>query len=181
VLKRKRPQTPAEGNTRSKQEPEPVLSSSGRQILRSMVQHEDDLRNQRLGYFLTLNGFLFAALAFAWKTHHAVWLVGTIAIMGMLIAISARASMRLSSSAIRYLRTRGPVELPPGKTIPATDVELALEALSIPVSLSKRHIEAAEQPESSGLSGLLQPWSALPIILLGAWLATLGLGIWLLR
>jgi hypothetical protein len=148
-----------------------------------MVQHEDDLRNQRLGYFLTLNGFLFAALAFAWNTKHQAWLVGTIAIVGVLIAISAGASMRLSSFAIRYLRMRGPTHLPPGRTIPVTDADLAREALSIPVSLSlsDEDLKLVKKPKSRKASDVLQPWRALPIILFVAWFGILGLGIWLRR
>jgi len=36
------------------------------ETLRSMVRHENDLINQRMGWLLQLQGFLFAALAFGW-------------------------------------------------------------------------------------------------------------------
>jgi hypothetical protein len=46
-----------------------------RAVIRSMIQHEDQLRAQRLGWLLTLNGFLFAALGFAWNSDAAEWLI----------------------------------------------------------------------------------------------------------
>ena len=36
-------------------------------IIRSMVVHEDDVTNHRMTWLVTLHGFLFAALGFAWK------------------------------------------------------------------------------------------------------------------
>jgi hypothetical protein len=71
-------------------------------IIRSMIQHEDTLRDQRLGWLLALNGFLFTALAFAWNDSAALAYI--LAILGMLIALSGFATLRVSEFAIERLR-----------------------------------------------------------------------------
>jgi hypothetical protein len=35
--------------------------------IRTMVQHEDGLRDQRLGWLFALNGLLFTALGLVWN------------------------------------------------------------------------------------------------------------------
>ena len=156
-----------------------------------MVQHEDDLRNQRLGYLLTLNGLLFAGLAFSWRTPNARSLVAVLAVMGILIAASSFASMLLSDDAIRYLRSRVPIfanlgrdASPPvpeeGASASVTQQE---EVLTIPVAISRSLIRVKKraQPESRDWAGrtavdrVLQPWRAFPVILGGAWIAILFL------
>jgi hypothetical protein len=71
-------------------------------IIRSMIQHEDLLRDQRLGWLLALNGFLFTALAFAWNDSAALAYI--LAVLGVLIAISGFATLRVSDFAIKRLR-----------------------------------------------------------------------------
>jgi hypothetical protein len=158
------------------QDPRPVLSEKGRDTLRQMVQHEDGLRDQRLGYFLTLNGFLFAALGFAWNAQHARSLVIVLAAMGILIALSSFVSMKRSDTAIRSLRKRawvfnnGPVE---------TDQRWELADLqSIPVSFSSQQIgDRVSGPDAEWTwERIQQPWHALPLILLSAWITILVLG-----
>src|SRR6476661_7860316 len=72
------------------------------QILREMIRHEDTLRDHRLGYLLTFNAFLFAALAFAWKS--AVPLVFLLAGVGIAVGVSALAGQVTSNTAIRKIR-----------------------------------------------------------------------------
>src|SRR6478736_6173955 len=75
-----------------------------RAVIREMIDQENDLRNQRLGYLLTLNGFLFAALAFGWDRARSDPLVLLIGILGTAIGVSGIASMRISNLAIERLR-----------------------------------------------------------------------------
>jgi hypothetical protein len=70
-----------------------------------MIQHEDELRDKVIGWFLTLNGLLFAALAFAWQ--HAPHLVYVLALIGGIAAVSWRAQMMVSKFAIEDLRNLG--------------------------------------------------------------------------
>jgi len=144
-----------------------VISKDGREIVRRMVQHEDDLRNQRLGYLLTLNGLLFAGLAFAWRAPHARSLVLVLAATGILIAVSTLSSMTLSDRAISYLRERAPLGRArlDGKN-PTEEEEIE----SIPVALNELQIR------QGWVLRLLQPWRALPVFLGVAWVAILVLG-----
>lgn len=74
-------------------------------IIRAMVQHEDGLREQRLGWLLTLNGFLFAALSFAWEEDGIEALGWVAAALGIASALSAVATMVVSRQAIKFLET----------------------------------------------------------------------------
>ncbi|HEY3723766.1 MAG TPA: hypothetical protein VGN59_10455 [Acidimicrobiia bacterium] len=74
-------------------------------ILREMIRHEDTLRDNRLGYLLTLNGFLFAALAFSWKTRvGSVGLIVLLAVVGFVVGISGMAAQEISNQAVDKLR-----------------------------------------------------------------------------
>jgi hypothetical protein len=65
--------------------------------IRLLLQHEDLLRDQRMGWFLALNGFLFASLSFAWKASSGLSLV--IAGVGIAVAVSSFATLRISGIA----------------------------------------------------------------------------------
>jgi len=176
----------------------PIVTEGGRATLRRMIQHEDDLRNQRLAYLLTLNGLLFTALAFAWRAPHALSLVVVLAVMGVLIAASAFFSMRLSDRAIRYLRNRDPMfrNLDGGTSGTGDDVRSSPavegagstateseELRTIPVAISGSLLRSSEAQRAGqahhGREGILhravdrgiQPWRAFPVILGGAWVA----------
>jgi hypothetical protein len=75
-----------------------------------MMKHEDDLRAQRLGWYLTINGLLFAALGFTWKFAAATPLVLAFSAFGVSLGLSTLATMRVSRIAIQYLRAQLPVE-----------------------------------------------------------------------
>jgi hypothetical protein len=72
------------------------------QVIRTMIQHEDTLRDQRLGWFLTLNGFLFAALGFAWSSSRALAYI--LGVLGIFVALSSFLTLRVSTLAVRKLR-----------------------------------------------------------------------------
>ncbi|HYI62272.1 MAG TPA: hypothetical protein VEW93_10775 [Acidimicrobiales bacterium] len=68
-----------------------------------MVQHEDQLRDHRLGWLLTLNGFMFASVGLAWQHPETGGLLAGLAGLGVVVGISAVATMRVSDEAIRHL------------------------------------------------------------------------------
>ncbi len=141
-----------------------------------MIEHEDDLRNQRLGYLLTLNGLLFTALAFAWKTPSARPLVLVLAGMGILAALSSVASMRRSDAAIRALRVRAPA-LYESSWVDDSQRRTLADLQGIPVAFSSNEIHDLMKHHSGDWKWekLLQPWRALPLIFLIAWIAIVGL------
>jgi len=69
-----------------------------------MIRHEDDLRNQRLTWLFTLDGFLFATLGLVWNGEHSTLLICALAAVGVFIGLSAVGSMRVSRMAIDELR-----------------------------------------------------------------------------
>lgn len=71
--------------------------------IRSMVQHEDGLRGQRLGWLLALNGFMFASLGFAWDQPEADVFIIVVALLGVVMGISAVAANLVSDEAIARL------------------------------------------------------------------------------
>jgi hypothetical protein len=72
-----------------------------------MIRHEDVLRNDRLGYVLTINGFLFTGLGFAWSGPEAKRLVVLFALFGVAIAAISMQAMETSTQAIAKLRDAG--------------------------------------------------------------------------
>jgi hypothetical protein len=129
-------------------------TETDRAVLRSMVQHEDQLRNQRLGWLLALNGFLFAALAFSWELNEneLVYILGAV---GFLTAVSSWVGLYTNTLAIQTLRDW--TGTPPL------------------VGLRTRDLKKPSG-DGSGRSGwtrflsLFYPWRAIPVILGTAWI-----------
>ncbi len=107
-----------------------------------MIRHEDDLRNDRLGYVLTINGFLFTGLGFAWSGPEAKRLVVLFGLFGMAIAAVSMQAMATSSQAIFRLKARGEA--------------LANDGLPL-VGLSSEQIAGPWKKLD-----WLQPWTAVP-------------------
>lgn len=74
------------------------------QVVREMIQHENDLINQRITWFGTLQGLLFAALAFAWGKANTSILFFLLAILGILLSASTYYAVQSSLKAIKTLR-----------------------------------------------------------------------------
>jgi hypothetical protein len=124
-------------------------------VVRSMIQHENTLRDQRLGWCLALNGFLFTALSFAWDQSDASPVTYVLCLVGLSTAGATAASMQASNLAIRRLR-RWHTEHSTGDGPPVVGL-------------------ASEDLRRYGLVGLLvqvfYPWRVLPLALGAAWLA----------
>jgi hypothetical protein len=72
-------------------------------IARDLVKHENDLVNQRLTWFITIQGLLFAALGFAWGTPDARPLIFVFCGLGMLTAVSSAFALWGAAAAIEGL------------------------------------------------------------------------------
>ena len=75
------------------------------QIIRSLIQHENDLQNHRLTWLMTLQGLLFAALGFAWDKNDTRVLVVIFSILGIAVSLSAWSALRLSNAAYETLES----------------------------------------------------------------------------
>lgn len=68
------------------------------QIFRDMIVHESNVVNHRLTWLFTLNGFLFAALAFAWQDGQE--LIPYLSTLGALVSVSILLPIYGSNKAI---------------------------------------------------------------------------------
>jgi len=79
-------------------EPDQIADEHAR-VVRSMIEHENNLINYRITWLVTLQGLLMAGLGFAWDKQDARNLVGIFCGMGALVAFSCWLELRLSSKA----------------------------------------------------------------------------------
>lgn len=71
---------------------------------RSMIEHENILRDQRLNWLIATEGFLIAALGFSWDKEK--FLVLSLAIIGLVFCISMGANLYCNTLAIRNLANK---------------------------------------------------------------------------
>jgi len=71
------------------------------ETVRQMIIHESNVTNHRIMWLVTLNGFLFAALGFAWKDGQQ--LVQVLALLGIATSISTMIPLYCADVAIRNL------------------------------------------------------------------------------
>jgi hypothetical protein len=136
-------------------------------VIRSMIQHEDTLRDQRLGWLFALNGFLFAALGFAWADAESTPLVLVLSAVGAVVALSVQRSLTTSVLAIsklsrlaRDVDQRSDIALPPviGMRSSERDHE-------------RQQTKAERQESGTSWFALLDPWRFVPWCLAAAWFA----------
>jgi hypothetical protein len=158
------------GHDQKRAETPPVTDNDFRDKIREMIQHEDQLRNMRLGWLLTLNGFLFAGLGFAWSRGNG-WLIPVFAVVGAAVSISGFASMMMSDAAVRELSGMAEPATPKGirdciADANVEDVELDKLKGMEPVMGARR-----ASYRNRMLTVLLYPWKVLPIVLTLTWIA----------
>ena len=122
------------------------------QIIRSMIAHEDGLRDQKLNWLLASQGLLIAALGIAWGKEE--FLVIGIAGIGLLFCISIGASLYTNTIAIRGLSAqwerRRPIDYSGPDAVGLRSAEIT------PSWMTK-----------------LYPWYILPVALIVFWVLTL--------
>lgn len=134
-------------------------------VIRSMIQHEDHLRDQRLGWLLTFNGFLFATFGLAWDHPETEGLIAVVSCLGLVVALSAMATMRVSDEAIRRLAGLAADDARKGG---------AGDEVALPL------VQAMDSAYLRGLPGptrflpRLYIWNLVPRALAVAWLFALG-------
>jgi hypothetical protein len=139
-----------------------VSDNEYRREIRSMIDHEDQLRAQRLGWLFTLNGFLFTALGFAWNRSDT-WLVAIFAVVGIAAGISALSAMVISNHAVSGL-----ADMVVGGATPAEIGCPGQPNGPLPVMGARRKDYPLRM-----LVVALYPWRFLPVVLIGAWIAIL--------
>src|SRR5690242_8232706 len=77
------------------------------ETIRAMVQHEDGLRDQRLGWLFALNGLLFTALGLVWNDKSSLDLIYVLSGVGVAVSLSSLVALYASERAVSYLRGLG--------------------------------------------------------------------------
>lgn len=111
-------------------------------VSRELIQHENELVNARMGWFLTIQGFLFAGLAFAWNKGVALSVV--FSVVGVLTSFSIGILLRYSTLAIKRIE----------------------ESIS---SEGDEHIIGRSYKETPLFVHFLLPWHFLPVVFFLAW------------
>jgi hypothetical protein len=110
-------------------------------VCRELIDQENTMVNHRMNWFLLLQGFIFAAIAFAWEKGVALCIV--FALVGVLSSLSVGLLLRCSIIAIKRLE-----ELSCGDNEPV---------------LGRGY---AETPR---IVRVLLPWHFLPYVFIAAW------------
>jgi hypothetical protein len=136
-----------------------MTSTEYANVVRAMIQHEDALRDQRLGWLFALNGFLFAALGLAWNRSDSKALVVVLSIVGVVVALSGAAAMRASAVAVRTL----------GALPAAQRRDLSDE----PPVIALRSADLRQLGGVANYIPYLYPWRIVPWCLAAAWIAVI--------
>jgi len=112
-------------------------------VIRELLHQENDVMNHRMTWFLTLQGFLFAALTFGWEQSQA--LITVFGLVGIMSCFSVGTLLRHAVLAMKHLQ------------------ELASE-LNEPIA-GRTH------RENTAIVHFILPWHFLPILLSTAWLS----------
>jgi hypothetical protein len=111
--------------------------------IREMIQHEDALRDQRLRWQFTLDGFLFATVGLVWNDKHSTGLIYALAAAGVLIGLSGLGAMGISRQAISNLRKEA--------------------------GEGNERVMGIQPGEISRWQSLLYPWWVMPIAMIVIW------------
>jgi hypothetical protein len=128
------------------------------EITREMIKNESDLINHRLTWVVTLNGFLFATLGFAWKDGKQ--LLPIIAILGMATSLSILFPLGAAQLAIDGL-------------VKAWDENKPLDYQGPDIIGHRTKKTFPHANKTIIYAGL--PWFLLPILLIIAWSSVLFL------
>ena len=122
------------------------------ETLRLLIHEENQIRNQTFTWFIALNGFLFAALGFAWSKSTDI--VYVLAALGVVSSVSWAAHTVVQDLAIKNLRSR----VPSSKAVPVGMTTAALSEMG--------HWYYRWLPH-------LYPWRVMPRLLGAAWVAVI--------
>lgn len=122
--------------------------------VRSMIEHENTMRDQRLHWLIASQGILIAALGFSWNID--VPLVIAISVVGFLLCVSVGASLYCNTLAIRSLVTIWERRLSDGKY--EGPGVIALRSSDVAPSIVTK----------------IYPWNVIPITLSAFWIVVVG-------
>lgn len=112
-------------------------------ITRLLIHNENEMVNHRMHWFLILQGFMFAGLAFAWEKNVALCII--FSIVGMLSSMSIWVLLRYGI--------------------------LAIQKLEQSIQEEAQQVLGRRSNETSPFIHFLLPWNFFPILMVVAWTA----------
>jgi hypothetical protein len=122
------------------------------QTIRSMIEQENKLLNDRINWLVSIQGLLFAGLSFSWDKKDASGLVFSFTFLGIVVALSAYSSFPFYSQSLKNLIAWWDSYRPSDYDGP--DV-------------------VGFRSAKSGVLWFLRPWRALPFIFVTGWVFVL--------
>ena len=120
------------------------------EAIQQLIHDENEMVNHRMNWFLILQGFMYAGIAFAWDKNSALCVV--FSVVGMLSSVSVGILLRFGI-----------------KTI---------EKLEASVKNESQPVLGKGSKETSSFIHFLLPWNFLPILMTIAWAAIIYIRIW---
>lgn len=122
------------------------------ETIRQMIQHENELMNDRLGWFFTLQGLLLAALGIAWDKPDSRHFINLLAVIGAVSSVSSCILTVSTRYAIDRLQTWWDEHRPTDYNGP---------------DVMGGHSSAWRRKRR--IPNLLMPWFMLPFLFIVAW------------
>ena len=73
------------------------------QVVRSMIDRENDVINHRITWLTTIQGLFFASLGFTWDKPTGAKLIGVLCLLGIAVSVIQLFALILATTAIRRL------------------------------------------------------------------------------
>ena len=128
-------------------------------IIRGMIEHENSLMNNRIGWMLAFNGFLFTAISISISQkasgNSLIFINVIISVVGIVTAVSTFIALKISMKAIHRLKTKWLLETPK------------------PPGFQEIGVMGYEVPQKYKWILILVPWFIFPILMASVWLIIL--------
>ncbi|KAK1744548.1 hypothetical protein QTG54_005081 [Skeletonema marinoi] len=139
-----------------------------------LIKHENEMINARMTWWLIVQGFMIAGVAFGWDKDFA--LVATFATLGIFTSLSSAIILRCATFALPLLDKQSQQLYP--LCDPAMGLNLHRRAQQ--VRLDEIEVTPGSRPFPylpKCLVEFLFPWHFMPLLFIGAWIAVLFLSL----
>ncbi len=156
-------------------------------VIRSMIQHENSLTNDRISWLVTIQGLLFASFGIVWNSNTlSKELLSILGLLGILVAVSSLQSLTLANKARHelvawwndYIADKSYEGPPIIGTYSASKQTLILgetsgENRKLLTKFSMRKITRYFSRACFRFSRCLRPWRLLPWVFIVGWMGIL--------
>jgi hypothetical protein len=118
---------------------------------RELARHENEVTNHRMEWFGTINGFLFAALGFAWGSPNGARLVAVLSVAGALVSFFTICTLTASTRAMSNLSKFPVARRPDGRRAPGI-------------------VGIDPDPGFRWIGSILAIWTLIPVTFLVVWI-----------